>query len=62
MMDDMQSAAVPAETREARENIVAMKTMAAPSASKFNKSHRLLVQKLYHIWGKYFNESFFIGE
>jgi hypothetical protein len=47
--DVMQIPAVPADTRPDSANKVVTSTDKAPRASKFSKSQRLVIQKLYHI-------------
>ena len=46
----IQTLAVPAETYPERENSVVMKTARPPRVSKLSKSHRFVIQKLYHIY------------
>jgi hypothetical protein len=48
--DVIQSAARPADTRPDKANNVVTSTDKAPRASKFSKSQRFVIQKLYHIY------------
>jgi hypothetical protein len=48
--DVIQRPAIPASTRPDKANRVVTSTDKAPRASKFSKSQRFVIQKLYHIY------------
>jgi hypothetical protein len=48
--DVIQRPAMPADTRPDSANRVVMSTDKAPRVSKFSKSQRFVIQKLYHIF------------
>ena len=48
--DVIQRPAVPADTRPDKANRVVTSTDKAPRVSKFSKSQRFVIQKLYHIY------------